>query len=105
MHLLHEMTQKMDKNPRDFFEVAYDMRKIRRRVNYYEECNLPEKRWVEICKISERLRYIYNWPEFFKQGFKFKKPFIIDGHEFRSPPDMDGQVDENGKIIDEGELM
>ena len=88
--MLHEFTKKMDKRPREFFEVAYDMRKIRRSVNYFDECTAAEKRWVEICRLSERLRYTYNWPEFFKTGLKYKKPFIINGHEFREPIDMDG---------------
>jgi hypothetical protein len=101
---LHEFTASFDKKPRDFFEIAYDMRKIRRKVSYVDECNIIEKRWIEICRMSERLRYTYQWQQFFKQGIKYKNPFIINGHMFREPPDLIGQVDDQGKVITEESL-
>lgn len=30
---------------------------------------------------------------------RFKKPFIINGHMFREPPDLNGQIDDHGKLI------
>jgi hypothetical protein len=30
---------------------------------------------------------------------KYKKPFIINGHMFREPPDLNGQIDDQGKLI------
>ena len=91
----------MDKRPRNFLEVAQDMRKVRRKCGSIEECSKTERRWVEICELSERLRYIYQWPTFFKQGIKFKTPFIVNGHMFREPIDLLGQVGEDGKLITE----
>ena len=105
MKLLHEYTAAMTKRPRDFLEVAQDMRKVRRKCATLDDCSKVEKRWVEICRLSEQLRYTYQWPHYFKQGIKYKLPFIINGHLFREPFDQLGQVDENGKVITEDSLI
>jgi hypothetical protein len=34
-----------------------------------------------------------------KLGIKYKQPFYVNGHLFREPLDMVGQINEYGKLI------
>jgi len=56
---LHEVCHRYDPNPRNFFEHAQDMKKIRRYADSIDDCNNVEKRWVEIYRMQEQLRYTY----------------------------------------------
>jgi hypothetical protein len=76
------------------YEDLQDMKKIRRYADSIDDCSNVEKRWVDIYRMQEQLRYSYQWPTFFKQGVKYKKPFIVNGHMFREPLDKIGQVDD-----------
>ena len=89
---LEDFNRKHDKGVKTPFELAVLEDKVRNSRKNIDECNVWEKRWVEIMATRQKTYYTYNWQEFFPQVFSYKKPFILNGHLFTESPSNDGTL-------------
>ena len=90
MQSLEGFNKKHDKGLKTPFELAILEDKVKSARKSIEECNIWEKRWVEVMETRQKAYYMYSWLEFFPQAFRYKKPFVLNGHMFTESPSKDG---------------
>jgi len=101
---LEEFNRQFETAPRPF-DVAVSMGHIRPRISNLAQCNLKEKRHVEIAELEEKLRYMYGWRTFFAANMRFKRPFLVNSHFFEERPSANGTLPEDDDIEIMGEIL
>ena len=80
MYSLEEFNRKFDDSKMTAFDLAAASGKIRKRTENESQCNDYERSWLKYFEAQEKLRFIYDWKQFFKKSLRFKKPFVLNGH-------------------------
>ena len=77
---------------------------MRKRTHKREQCNDYEMRYVELAELEERLRYTYDWRNFFAKNLRYKRPFCMNSHLYYEKPSEDGTLPEDEVEMEMGEL-
>ena len=80
MKCLEEFNRENDRDLKEPIEIAKADKKVRNSRKNYEECNIWEKRFVDIAELEQKLHHVYDWQEFFPHSLRYKKPFVLNGH-------------------------
>lgn len=61
-------------------------------------------RYVELAELEEKLRFTYDWRNFFNKNLRFKRPFVLNSHLYYERPSEDGTLPEDEQEMEMGEL-
>ena len=51
-----------------------------------------EKRYYQIAQQEEALKYMYQWKDYLVPDLTYRKPFLVNAHEFTKRPSENGTL-------------